>query len=446
LALFGEWKTSNGYPAEFYPQRCSRHCGNIYVPDPDNHVVLKINSNNIVTVIAGNGIWGYSGDGGPATSASLNTPQAVALDSIGNLFIADGFNYRIRKVTPDGIISTVATTAKFDFITDLVADGTGNLYAVDAVNDCVWRIGRDGASTRVVGNGQAGYSGDGGPATSATLNGPSALTFDRAGNLYVADYGNNRIRRVGLDGIISTVAGNGTYGFSGDGGLATNARLARPYGVAVDIDRNLYIGDTGNNRIRVVNPQGIISTVAGDGFQRFFGDGSSPLKVSFFFPRGLAFDDQGNLLVADEGNLRIRRIALGVSVTTLAGNGRFRETPDGTAATKAYLFAPQGIAFDRAGSLYISDTANDLIRKLNADGSVQRVAGTGVRSVGGDNKPARDAGLNIPRGIAFAPNGEVFYVNVLRGTSESAARLHARTYRAVSRCDRRIGLLSCHAL
>jgi trimeric autotransporter adhesin len=240
--------------------------GNIYVADSENNMVAKVASNGALTVVAGDHGVGFGGDGGLAVNAQLYSPGGLTVDSAGNLYIA--VTDRIRKVTPAGIISTVA------------------------------------------GNGQGGFSGDGGLATSAQLYGPGggALAVDSGGNLYIADAGNNRIRKVTPEGIITTAAGNGQPGFSGDGGPAASAQLKGPYGVAVDPAGNLYIGDTGNNRIRKVTPGRTISTVAGNGQFGSSGDGGPATAAQFDSPWGLALDMAGNLYIADVGNNRIRRL------------------------------------------------------------------------------------------------------------------------------------------
>ena len=229
--------------------------------------------------MAGNGTAGYSGDGGDATSASLNFPWGVALDGSGNLYIADRVNHRVRKVSPSGTISTV------------------------------------------VGNGSAGYSGDGGAATSASLNSPYGLAFDGSGNLYIADRLNQVIRKVSPSGTISTVAGNGTAGYSGDGGDATSASLNNPWGVAVDGSGNLYIADLTNNVIRKVSPSGTISTVAGNGTTGYSGDDGPATSASVNQPWGLAVDGSGNLYIGDAVNNRIRKVASGMLVSAIAGSG-----------------------------------------------------------------------------------------------------------------------------
>ncbi len=233
----------------------------------------------IITTFAGSAGGVGTGDGGPATEASLGFPDGLAVDAAGNLFIADTFNHRIRRVSPDDIISTVA------------------------------------------GNGIRGFSGDGGPATNASLANPDGLAVDAAGNLFIADTFNHRIRRVSPDGIISTVAGSEFGGFfSGDGGPATDASLAFPQGVAVDAAGNLFVADTFNHRIRQVSPDGIISTVAGNGIRGLSGDGGPATNASLANPDGLAVDAAGNLFIADSSNHRIRRVSPDGIISKVAGS------------------------------------------------------------------------------------------------------------------------------
>jgi len=226
----------------------------------------------IITTVAGNGSMGYSGDNGAATSASLNKPYGVAVDSAGNIYIADLFNFVIRKV----------------------AAGTGMI-------------------TTVAGNGTSGYSGDNGAATSARLSGPTGVAVDSIGNMYIADSVSNRIRKVAAGtGIITTVAGNGTSGYSGDNGAATSASLSYPNGVAVDSAGNIFIANMGNNRIRkVATGTGIITTVAGNGTEGYSGDNSSATSTALNQPHGVAVDSAGNIYIADYGNNRIREVLMG---------------------------------------------------------------------------------------------------------------------------------------
>ena len=241
--------------------------GSVYVADVDNNLVMRISRSGVLTVVAGNGVAGFSGDGGPATSAALALDKIfgseIALDSAGNLYIADTYNGRIRTVS-GGIITTVAgnggvgyggdggsaSSATLNFPEGVAVDSAGNIYITDTDNRRVRKVS-GGIITTVVGNGTQGSSGDGGPGTSATLSVPIGITTDPAGNIYIADYGSQRIRRI-TGGTITTIAGNGVSGFTGDGGPAANASLAQPSGVVLDSAGNVYIADTGNSRIRKV--------------------------------------------------------------------------------------------------------------------------------------------------------------------------------------------------
>ncbi len=298
--------------------------GNVYVADQGNSRIRKVGTNGVVTTVAGNGNPGYSGDGGPATNASLNQPAGVALDARGNLFIEDYENHCVRKVDLLGIITTVAgnglpgnsgdggpaTNASLWFPDGVVVDGAGNIFISDQLNDCVRKVGTNGIITTVAGNGRFGYSGDGGAATGAALGAPAALAVDASGHLFIADTDNQCVRRVDAKGVIATVAGTGTRGFSGDGGPATNAALNDPAGVAVDVFGNLFIADTDNQRIRWVDTNGIITTLAGRGSPGYSGDGGAAAGASFNSPSGVATDASGHLFVADESNNRVREVWL----------------------------------------------------------------------------------------------------------------------------------------
>ena len=333
--------------------------------------------NNIITTVAGNGTYGFTGGGGAATSAELSSPNGVALDAAGNVFIADTYNQRIRKVDSRGIITTVAgngalgysgdggaaTNARLCAPTGASLDASGNLYIADAGNGRIRKVSAGGTITTVAGGGTASRLGDGGAATKASLNMPAGVALDATGNMYIVDEDNNRMRKVDTNGIITTVAGNGTAGFSGDGGAATNASLIYPGGVAVDAAGNLYIADSGNNRIRKVDTNGMITTVAGNGTAGFSGDGGAATNASLYVPLGLALDAFGNLYVADRDNQLIRKVDTNGLITTVAGKGAAGYSGDGGAPTNASLSSPFGVAVDAIGNLYIADTSNYRIRK-----------------------------------------------------------------------------------
>ena len=279
--------------------------GNFYFADNSGQRIRKVSTDGTITTVAGNGIAGYSGDNGAATSAQISGPTGVAVDASGNLYIADTYNAKVRKVTTSGIITTIAGPWLEPL--GVAVDSAGNLYVSDYFTQ-VWKVSTSGAVTTVAGNGTQGYSGDGGPATSAALNGPWGVAVDSSGNLYIADQNNYRIRKVSTSGIITTVAGNGNGGYSGDGGPATSAMVYNPQGVAVDAAGNLYICDVSNLRIRKVSTSGTITTVAGNGSGGYSGDGGAATSSSLSGPRGAAFDAAGNLFIADSGNNRIRKV------------------------------------------------------------------------------------------------------------------------------------------
>jgi sugar lactone lactonase YvrE len=323
--------------------------GNLFIADTGSSVIRKVNaSTGIITTVAGNGSFGFSGDGGPATAASLNQPNALAIDGAGNLFISDITNNRVRRVT-NGTITTVAgdgtaafggdggpaTAASLNQPTGVAVDGSGNLFIADRFNGRVRRVDAStGIITTVAGNGSFGFSGDGGPATAAPLNHPTGVAVDGSGNLFIVDSSNQRIRQVS-NGVITTVAGNGTHGFSGDGGPATAAALNFPWGIAVDGAGNLFVADQFNFRVRRVDAStGIITTVAGTGQSGFSGDGG-PATAANVDPFAVALDSTGNLFIADPSNSRIRR----VGSAGQSSGGSFSESVNAGAAPSFLIWA-----------------------------------------------------------------------------------------------------------
>jgi len=313
--------------------------GNMYVSDggvvcygPGGHTVRKVNPDGTITTVAGTGEPGFSGDGGPATKAQLQFPVSVAVDREGNLYISEVDNYRIRKVNKEGIITTFA------------------------------------------GTGKKGYSGDGGPATSAQLTGPGGLAFDAKGNLYFSDF--TRVRKIDRSGTITTVAGIGRAGFSGDGGPATEAKIAAG-DVAFDTSGNLYIADDDNHRIRKVDKDGIIHTVAGTGKASYSGDGGPATKAALNGPSGIDVDGEGNLFITCHNNHLVRKVDENGTITTVAGSS----TVEGESgiegfneekgpATEVWLNEPIGLFVDDdPGILYIADSSNNRVRALRMEGS-----------------------------------------------------------------------------
>jgi len=335
-------------------------------------------SGYVIDTVAGNGTAGYSGDGGTATQAELCGPSGVSIDGSGNIYIADACNNVVREVVAaTGVIETVA------------------------------------------GNGVAGYSGDGGKATQAELDYPSAVSVDASGNIYIADSGNNRIREVvAATGVIETVAGDGATGYSGDGGMATQAQLNQPWGVSVDVSGNIYIADTLNWRIReVVAKTGIIQTMTIqpglDAEEQVFVDASDDI---FIANSGLCYiDPDGNLFcgVPSSGGGYIQRVGAGTrTIQTVAGNGTEGYSGDGGIATQAELGFPSGVSVDVSGNIYIGDTGNNRIREVvAATGVIQTIAGNGKIGFLGDGGSAIQAELSAPTGLAIDSAGNILFAD-----------------------------------
>jgi trimeric autotransporter adhesin len=399
--------------------------GNLYIADSTDERIRKVDINGIITTVAGNGAYGYSGNGGPATNASLGVPTWVAVDAAGNLFIADFGNNVIRKVGTNGIITTVAgnktagysgdggaaTNASLDDPCSVVLDNAGNLFISDYGNDVVREVGIDGIITTVAGNGTAGYSGDGGTATNAELDELAGVTVDATGNLFIADSGNNVIRKVGTNGIITTLAGNGSEGFSGDGGAATNASLWGPGGVAVDAAGDVLFADEANQRVRKVGTNGIITTVAGNGTKGYSGDGGVATKASLLYPSSVVVDTMGNLFINDSGNYRIRKVGTNNIISTVAGDGYDEFAGDGGPAANATLYNPESVAADAAGHLFIVDSGNDRIRKVGTNGIITTLAGDGTDGFSGDGAAATKASLSGPAGLALDVAGNLYFAD-----------------------------------
>ena len=334
----------------------------------------------LIETVAGDGTRGFGGDGDAAVAAQLRSPYGVTPDGAGNLYIADSWNHRIRKVDAAGVITTVAgdgtsdyggdggpaVDAQLDFPVGVALDGAGNLYFADQNNHRIRKVDSAGVITTVVGDGEYGYSGDGGPAAAAQLGYPDGVTLDGAGNLYFADVHNLRIRKVDSAGVITTVAGNGMRGYSGDGGPAVEARLHHLGGVALDGVGNLYFTDSWNHRIRKVDAGGVITTVAGDGTEGYGGDGGPAVEARLNEPSGVALDGAGNLYFADTLNHRIRKVDARGRITTVAGGDTQGFGGDGGPAVAAHLNRPQGVALDGAGNLYIAEEFNHRIRRVEA--------------------------------------------------------------------------------
>ncbi len=304
--------------------------GNFYFTGNESNVIRKVNPAGIISTFAGIGTAGYSGDGGPASAAQFSGPQGISFDKYGNLFIADGDSGVIRKINTSGIISTVAGTGKPGYSgdngpatdaqlttpSDVKVDTAGNIYIADFKTNVVRKVNKSGIITKIAGTGTAGYTGDGGPATAATFDWPAAISLDSAGNLYIADYTNQVIRMINKKDTVSTVVGAMGGGFSGDGGPATAARLHGPWGITFDSSWNLFITDTYNNRIRKVNKSsGIITTVAGNGHEDsathpggYSGDGGPATAAALYWPAFVAIGSAGTFYITDESNHVVRKV------------------------------------------------------------------------------------------------------------------------------------------
>lgn len=410
--------------------------GNIYIADPGNFEVMRVGADGVLSVFAGTGIAGVTGDGGLAISAALLYPTCVAVDHAGNVYIG-GLGGDIRKVTPDGIITTIAGNAynpgfsgdggpafqaQLSGVSGLAVDSAGNLYisdsnnflAITANNNRIREITADGVMHTIAGNGASGFGGDNGAATAAQLTGPGRLALDSAGNLYITDgtlsANGGRIRKVDTKGVITTVAGGGK---SLSDGVQATAEFISPEAVAVDAVGNLYIADDSDgttSSIRKVNGQGAISTLAGgDNAPGFSGDGGPALQASFLFTSGaaLALDSGGNVLLADNVNSRIRKITADGKINTIAGNGLYHFSGNNGPAISATLDVPAGMIGDAAGNLYFTEPKMNRIRRIAPDHTISVVAGTGMQGFSGDGGAATAAMLAFPYFVAIAPDSSI---------------------------------------
>ena len=395
--------------------------GDIIFADLGNHVVSRINRDGTISAIAGNGLEGFSGDGGAARHASMRRPSSVVMNSRGVLYIFDSGNLRIRRVGPEGIISTFAGTGVAGHAGDggpaikatigsgarLAVDHQDRLYLTDPEICVIRRIDENGTITRFAGTGTCGHSGDGQQALSAQIDPTGGITFDVQGNLYVAEVGRLYVRRIAASGVVSTFAGTGRAGNSGDGGPATAATFRSPRSLAFDAAGNLYVADTNSFVVRRIAPNGTITTFAGSGGFASGGDGGPPLRASFLLANAVALDGSGAVYVADAGSFTIRRIT-GNVINTIVGNGQFRSVPDGVPFTSGYLFGPEGLYFDPAGNLNILETGFSKAVQFTRNGTFFSLAGTGGRGGRLSTQPAKEALLAEPRGMAFDKDGSIF--------------------------------------
>jgi sugar lactone lactonase YvrE len=388
-----------------------------------------IGPNSIITTVAGGGV----GDGGPAVNAYLHTAIGLAMDSSGNLYIADAGDERVRKVATNGVITTVAGNGTRGYSGDgglatnaallgpngMGIDYRGNLFIADTGNNRVRKVDTNGIITTVAGIATNGYSGDGGPATNAALNSPTAVAVDSMGDIYIADENNNRIREVGANGIITTVVGNGTASFSGDGGAAASATLNGPLDVILDVSGNLFIADTLNSRVREVMANGIINTVAGNGVGTITTSGSLATNTSVYRPTKLAIDSLGNIWVSLPSVERVFKVGINGIITLVAGNGTPGYSGDGGSALFAELSLPEGLALSASGALFISDVANSVVRQLGTNGIISTVVGVNTPGYAGDGDPATAAPLLRPCAVAVDNAGDL----LIADTANNAVRL-----------------------
>ncbi len=416
--------------------------GRMLIADSGGHRIVRSEPSGKITVLIGTGLPGFAGDGSLAREARVFSPAGVAVDGGGNILVADTGNHRVRRVaieelrpSPFGlspgprIVRTLAGTGMPGFLGDggpatagnmrspsgVATDRNGNMFISDSANHRIRRI--DGASkiiTTFGGTGVGGFSGDNVPATEAMLNFPQGIALDAAGNIFIADNLNHRVRRIDARGTVTTVAGSGQQGFSGDGGPATEALLAFPSDVAVDDRGFLFIADTASHRIRRVElATGTIVTVAGNGRPRISGDGGPATAASLNSPRAVRLDGEGNLFVADSGNDRIRRIDTRTGfVTTVAGSGERGFGGDGGAAVAAALNFPLGVAINSAGEVFVSDSFNNRVRRVSPiSGLIQTVAGTGSEGFSGDGGRAADAMIHVPAAAVIDASGNLIFVD-----------------------------------
>ena len=304
-----------------------------------------------------------------------------------------------------------ATETEISLVDGIAIDKKGNVYIAMREHNIISRIDTKGMMTRYAGSGESGFSGDGGPAIKANFKTPAGLAFDPEGNLYIADRENHRIRKIDTSGNISTFAGIGEAGFSGDDGPAVKARLSLPSGVAIDKKGNLYISDRSNDRIRVVDKKGVIRTYAGSGVAGFQGDAGPALKAQLDKPFGIALDEAENLYIADRNNNRVRKVSPEGIITTVAGDGGFFFMGDNGPAYQASVAAPTGVAVDKKGNLYIADRNNNRIRLVDKLGMIRTVAGTGQQDYNGESETARETNLYLPFGLTVDSNDNLLVID-----------------------------------
>ena len=445
--------------------------GNMYIADTDNHLVRRVDASGTITTFAGTGDAGYAGDGGPATDAELHEPSAVAIDPEGNVFIAESRNRTVRKVDSAGIITTVAGTGprgrgrvtgigtevrmtrpqalvvsrfgdvfiadewahrilrldtegmvsvvvglgqrEFFSPRDVAVDANGNAYVVFGSTHSVVKVDASGIVTPFAGTGRIGFSGDGGPAAQARLAFPTGVATDDRGNVYIADSSNHRIRMVDSRGRIETIAGTGVRGFGGDDGPATSASFNYPAAVAAGVDGSLYVADRRNNRIRKIDSAGIVTTIAGNGRTGAAEAGTAAIRSPVRSPGAVGVDSVGRVYIPDPGTRRVYMVDSTGILTVVAGNGEIRASGDGGPATSAGVGRPADVAISATDTLYIADPTSNVIRKVTKDGIITTIAGTGASGYNGDGSPATNYHLRYPNGVAAYSDRTVWITDSL---------------------------------
>lgn len=396
----------------------------ILISDVGNYRVRRIDA-GIINTVAGTAIL----DGIPATTAYLNNPDGIALDSKGGITVSDTGDSRIRSISSAGTISAVTGTGvrgtdpgELFFPRSVAYDSTGDLYIADQENDRIMRLPAGSALMQIAGNGNEGFSGDGGQSNQASLNNPYGVTVDTAGNVYIADSGNERVRMVDLNGVITTIAGNGNYMFLGDNGPAKSAQLD-PASVTLDSAGNLYVADNANHRIRKINlTTKIITTVAGIGTAGYSGDGGAATSAQLKFPNGVAVDSAGNLYIADQGNHVVRRVnASNGAINTIAGNSNFVFNMESGTAIGVSI-DPSRVAVDSSGNVYIADYFNDRLRKLTL-----QVPATMKISSGNAQSGPPGTSLSIAVAVTDATGAPVGNVAVSFAVASGTASLSSAT-------------------
>jgi len=416
--------------------------GRLVIADGLNHIVARIDSNGELTVIAGNGLPGFSGDGGDARQASLNGPQGMAFDSTGNLYIADTGNYRVRRLTPAGVISTVAgngfskhsgdggaaTSAGF-FPLRLAVDRSDAILIADPISYRVRKVGANGVISTIAGTGELVFSGEGKPALEASL-APSGIHVDGDGRILIADELNYRVYRIGTDGILTTVAGIGQSGFSGDDGPAVAAKIEGISSLTTDANGNIALADMNNFRVRRITPAGIISTIAGGGATAVSTAPVPALSSDIGFPRSIAIDPLGRLYIANEQKQFVLSLSAdGTLISRIAGNGQFKTVTPGMPAPLVNMSQPTGVAIAGDGSVYYVESAGHRVAKIDPRGGVSVIAGNGVPSCCRDTGPAIDGVLSNPNSLAFAPDGALIIVD---GGSQKIRRIFQSTITSIA--------------